>query len=147
MHGDDELDVHDKYYALTDQVLKIAFKVHTFLGPGLLESAYQECLMAELKQAGFEVESEVSMPLVYNGRRLDKAYIIDLLVDKKLIIELKSVEKLLPVHRNQVKTYLKFSNMPVGLLLNYNTVHLRDGLQRIKNKYYVEISETNNHTD
>jgi GxxExxY protein len=136
--SDDGLYANDDYYELIDKVLKIAFKVHTNLGAGLLESAYQECLMDELKGAGFEVESEVSMPLIYNGRMLDKAYIIDLLVDKTLIIELKCVEKLLPVHRSQLKTYLKFSNKPIGLLLNYNSEHLRDGLQRIKNYDYVK---------
>jgi len=127
-------DQHDDYYELTDRVLKAAFKVHTFCGPGLLESAYQECLAYELTQAGFNVESEVTMPIIYEGQLLNKAYVIDILVNKKLIIELKSVEKLHKIHRDQVKTYLKFSRLRVGLLLNFNAEHLRDGIQRISNE-------------
>jgi len=129
--SDERFEIDD--YMLSEKVLKAAFKVHTYCGPGLLESAYQECLIDELTQAGLNVESEVQMPISYNGRLLNKAYVIDLLVDKKLIIELKSVEKINKIHRDQVKTYLKFSNLRAGLLINFNTEHLKDGIQRIKN--------------
>ena len=133
---DDYVDPLDEYFELTDKALKAAFKVHTYCGPGLLESAYQECLRFELQRSGFDVQTEVPMSLSCYGNVLDKAYIIDLLVDKTLVIELKSVENLQRVHRYQVKTYLRFGNFPIGLLLNFNTEHLKDGLMRVKNGHY-----------
>lgn len=133
MFSEPETDSPEDYFELTQKVLKAAFEVHSKYGPGLLERAYQACLKDELTRAGFRVDSEISVPIVYKNRLVDKAYVIDLLVDKKLIIELKSVEKVQQVHRQQLKTYLKFSDMPVGLLLNFNSVHLKDGIMRVNN--------------
>ncbi len=138
MYDDGGQDIAEKYYDFTERVLKVAYSVHTYCGPGLLESAYQECLAEELRRAGFKVDSQVSLPMLYKGRLLSKAYVIDLLVDNTLIIELKSVEKLQQVHRNQVKTYLKFCNLEIGLLINFNVVHLRDGIKRVINSKNLE---------
>lgn len=134
MDYDSGQDIADKYHEFTDRVLKVAYSVHTYLGPGLLESVYEECLADELKHAGFKVESQIPIPVRYKGRLINKAFTIDLLVDNVLIIELKSVEKLLPVHLNQVKTYLKLSNLEIGLLINFNEAHLRDGIKRVTNR-------------
>jgi GxxExxY protein len=116
---------------LTGAVIGAAIEVHKHCGPGLLESAYQECLIYELKARGFDVEAEVYLPFNYKGHLLSKAYVVDLLVEKKLIVELKSVGKVLPVHKNQVKTYLKGSNLHLGLLINFNAELLTDDIHRI----------------
>jgi GxxExxY protein len=115
---------------LTEEILKCAYKVHSKLGPGLLESAYQACLKYELLKGGIEVKSEVPVPLVYEEIKLDCGYRIDLLVENKVILELKTVEKLTVVHEAQILTYLKFAGVKVGLLLNFNTKSLRDGIKR-----------------
>jgi GxxExxY protein len=124
-------DIAEQNRDLTGAVIGAAIEVHKYCGPGLLESAYQECLIDELKARGFDVEAEVPMSFNYKGRLLTKAYVIDLLVDKKLIVELKCVDKVTEVHKNQVKTYLKGSNLHVGLLINFRTELLTDGLNRI----------------
>lgn len=116
--------------------MKAAQAVHSYCGPGLLESAYQECLKDELKQSGLRVDTEISMPLQYKNRLLYKGYVINLLVERKLIVELRSVEKLQPVHMDQVKTYLKFSNLKEGLLINFNSENLSEGIVRITNDSY-----------
>jgi GxxExxY protein len=124
-------EIAEQHKDLTGAVIGAAIEVHKHCGPGLLESAYQECLIYELKDRGFNVEAGVFMPFNYKGNLLSKAYVIDLLVEKKLIVELKSVEKVMPVHENQVKTYLKGSNLHIGLLINFNTVLLTDDVHRI----------------
>lgn len=124
-------DIAKQHEELTGAVIGAAIEVHKYCGPGLLESAYQECLIDELKARGFTVEAEVPMPFNYKGHLLTKAYVIDLLVEKKLIVELKSVERVLNVHKNQVKTYLKGSNLHIGLLINFNTELLTDDVHRI----------------
>lgn len=116
---------------LTNEILACAFKVHSSLGPGLLESAYQACLKYELIKQGLSVETEKVVPLVYEEITLDCGYRIDLLVDKKIIIELKTVEKFTDVHLAQVLTYLRLANLKTGLLLNFNTKSLRDGIKRV----------------
>jgi GxxExxY protein len=116
---------------LTGLVIGAAMEVHTYCGPGLLESAYQECLVDELRSRGIKYEQAVIMPFSYKGHLLSKAYVIDLLVEKSLIVELKNIETILPVHRDQVRTYLKACNLKIGLLLNFKEEHLRDGIQRI----------------
>lgn len=111
------------------------FHIHDDLGPGLLESAY-EALMAEaLQQAGLEVRRQVSVPLRYKGVVVDNAFKIDLLVENRLILELKSVEKLMPVHGKQVLTYLRLTHLPLGLLMNFGQPMFKDGLKRIVNKH------------
>ena len=115
---------------LTDEILKCAFKVHSKLGPGLLESAYQACLKYELEKEGLMVAAEVPVSLIYEEIKLECGYRIDLLVENMVIIELKVVEKWTEVHTAQILTYLKFSGHRVGLLLNFNTKSLREGIKR-----------------
>lgn len=124
-------EIADQNKDLTWAVIGAAIEVHNHCGPGLLESAYQECMIDELKARGFAVEAGVYMPFNYKGHLLSKAYVIDLLVEKKLIVELKSVEKIMTIHKNQVKTYLKGSNLEIGLLINFNTEKLTDDVHRI----------------
>jgi len=114
-------------------ILDKAIKVHRTTGPGLLESAYQECLCYELRKAGLLVEKQKMLPLVYDDIKMDAGYRIDLIVNNKVIIELKSVESILPVHVAQVITYLKLSGCKLGILINFNVALLKDGFQRIVN--------------
>lgn len=114
-------------------VLDSAIKVHTELGPGLLESAYQECLFYEVKSRGLWVEKEKPMPLSYNGLQMDIGYRIDLFIEQKVIVEIKSVESLNDVHLAQVLTYLKISDCKLGLLINFNVALLKKGFRRIVN--------------
>lgn len=116
---------------LTNQILKCAFKVHSILGPGLLESAYQACLKYEFQKQGLTVETEKAVPLVYEEIKLDCGYRIDLLVENRVVIELKTVETFTDVHLAQILTYLRLSNLKTGLLLNFNTKSLRDGIKRV----------------
>jgi GxxExxY protein len=118
---------------ITEIILKCAFKVHTELGPGLLESAYEECLFYELKQVGLLVEKQKALPLIYHEVKLDAGYRIDLLVENSVVVELKSVEFLTEVHTAQILTYLKLSKCKVGLLLNFNVVSLKLGIKRYAN--------------
>ena len=114
--------------------LDCAFRVHTALGPGLLESSYKACLAFEIAQSGLRAEVEVPVPLVYGGQKLaDVGYRVDVLVENELILEIKSVEAIAPVHRAQLLSYLRLSNKHLGLLINFNVAHLRDGIARIVN--------------
>lgn len=112
-------------------VLDCAFKVHTALGPGLLESAYEECLYYELRKANLNVEKQKVLPLIYEEIKLDAGYRIDLLVENQVIIELKAVEELNDIHLAQILTYLKLSKCKLGLLANFNVKHLKDGIRRV----------------
>lgn len=114
---------------ITGAVVDCAMKVHSALGPGLLESAYEACLKHELIRRGFKVLSPVELPIFYEGVRIDTGYRIDLLVEDTVIIELKAGERLLPVHEAQLLSYLKLSRKRVGLLINFNVEHLRNGYQ------------------
>jgi GxxExxY protein len=116
---------------LTGSILHCAYKVHSVLGPDLLESAYEECLFYELEKAGYTAIKQKPMPLVYEEKKLDLGYRIDLVVEDKVIIEVKSVEALNPVHMAQVMTYLKLSGCRIGFLINFNVLSLKDGIQRI----------------
>lgn len=116
---------------LTEEILRCAFKVHSALGPGLLESSYKECLWYELMKSDLIVEKEKALPLIYEEIKLDIGYRIDLLVENKVIIEIKAVELLNDVHTAQVLTYLKLSGCKVGLLLNFNTSSLKNGIKRL----------------
>jgi len=115
---------------ITEKIIGAAMKVHSALEPGLLESAYQACLLYELREQGLTVESEVVLPVVYEGKKIDAGYRLDLLVEGQVVVELKSVEKTLPIHEAQLITYLKLSGCKVGLLINFNVKHLRDGITR-----------------
>jgi GxxExxY protein len=121
---------------ITELVIGSAISVHTVLGPGLFESAYQECLYYELTTQGLKVEKEKPLPLIYKDVKMECGYRVDLLVENKVIIELKSVEALTDVHMAQVLTYLKLSNNKIGLLINFNSYRIKDGLKRLINKYY-----------
>jgi GxxExxY protein len=118
---------------ITGQIVDAAMKVHTVLGPGLLESAYQKCLVYELRKRGLRVAEEVPLPVVYESVMMDVGYRYDMLVEDVVIVEVKSVESLAPIHQAQLLTYLKLSGKKVGLLINFNVVHLRDGIKRMVN--------------
>jgi GxxExxY protein len=121
--------------SLSRRTLEAAFRVHSHLGPGLLESAYLSCLVFELREAGLDATAEVPVPLIYKGVKLTEVgYRIDILVEKELVIEVKSLDKIAPVHLAQLVSYLKLSNRRVGLLLNFNVVTLREGIYRRVNK-------------
>jgi GxxExxY protein len=122
--------------ALSRVVLDAAFRVHTALGPGLLESAYTACLVHELRLTGLEIRTEVPVPLVYKGVKLtDVGFRIDVLVANELVIEMKSLESIAPVHLSQLISYSKLSNRRLGLLLNFNVASLRDGIYRRVNEF------------
>jgi GxxExxY protein len=116
---------------LTGSILNCAYKVHSVLGPGLLESAYEECLQYELDKAGLLVIKQKPMPLIYEDKKLDLGYRIDLFVEGKVIIEIKSVEAINPVHFAQLMTYLKLSQCRIGFLINFNVQSLKDGIKRV----------------
>ena len=115
---------------LTEMIIRAAMRVHTALGPGLLESAYEACLVHELLKAGLSARSQVELPVIYDGLTLDIGYRIDVLVENLVIIELKAVDTVLPIHKAQLISYLKLSGDDVGLLINFNVLHLRDGIER-----------------
>lgn len=115
-------------------VLSCAMKVHSALGCGLLESAYETCLAYELSKEGVEVARQVALPIVYQDVRLDAGYRLDLLVGNSVIMEVKSVEKLAPIHAAQLLSYLKLSGHKLGFLLNFNVLHMRDGIKRVVNQ-------------
>ena len=111
-------------------VIDCALHVHTVLGPGLLESTYEACLSQELKKAGLQVLTQVALPVIYDGVKLEVGYRIDLLVEDLVIIEVKSIESIAPIHQAQILSYLKLSGKSLGLLINFNVVHLKEGIKR-----------------
>ncbi len=115
---------------LTDLILGSAIEVHRNLGPGLLESTYETCLEFELRRRQMKVERQKALPVVYKGNRLDCDYRLDLLIEDRVIVELKAVETVLPLHEAQLLTYLKLAGLHVGLLLNFNVVLMKDGIHR-----------------
>ncbi len=115
---------------LTEKVIGCAIEVHKSLGPGLLEAAYEQCLSKELTLEGIKFKTQDPLPVTYKGVRLECGYRVDFLVEKTLIIELKSIEKALDVHKAQILTYMKLANIKVGLLINFNVKLLRNGIQR-----------------
>jgi GxxExxY protein len=122
-------------FKFTQRIIACAMRVHSALGPGLLESAYRECLSFELVRDGFFVEKEKPMPLVYSKVKLDCGYRVDIMVERRLILEIKAVDGLNEVHLAQLLTYLKLSDCRFGFLMNFNVLHLRDGIKRVVNKY------------
>ena len=118
---------------ITRKILECSFKVHSALGPGLLESSYEACLSFELQKSGLKVEAQKALPLVYENVKLDAGYRIDLMIENKVIVELKAVEALTDVHMAQLLTYLKLSGCKIGLLLNFNVKSLKSGIKRIIN--------------
>jgi GxxExxY protein len=116
---------------VTGAVVAAAMKVHTVLGPGLLESAYQGCLGHELRNRGLRVLSQVGLPVVYDGEEIELGYRMDLVVENRVIVEVKCVEAIHPVHEAQLLSYMRLSGIPVGLLINFYVRHLRDGIKRM----------------
>ncbi|HEY2329601.1 MAG TPA: GxxExxY protein [Verrucomicrobiae bacterium] len=116
---------------LATEVVDSAFKVHSALGPGMLESVYETCLAHELGKRGLSFQTQVSFPIIYDGVRLDAGLRIDLLVENKLVVELKAVETMLPLFEAQLLTYLKLTDMRLGLLINFNVTKIKDGIRRI----------------
>ncbi len=118
---------------ISGEIVDAAMKVHTALGPGLLESAYEGCLKHELTRRGLKVLSQVTLPVIYDGVKIDVGYRIDLLVEDAVIVELKAVEKLTSLNEAQLLSYLKLSGRKLGLLINFNVEHLKNGIKRIAN--------------
>jgi GxxExxY protein len=116
---------------LTEQILKYSFQVHSELGPGLLESSYKECLYYVLNKNGIYTEKEKGLPLIFQEIKLDIGYRLDLLVENKVVVEIKAIEAFTDIHTAQVLTYLKLSGCKVGLLLNFNTTQLKNGIKRL----------------
>ncbi|RPJ50845.1 MAG: GxxExxY protein [Chloroflexi bacterium] len=125
---------------ITGCIVDAAYKIHTGLGPGLLESVYEVVLMRELVRRGLGVERQKAVPFEFDGIRFDEGLRIDLLVDGRVVVELKSVEKLAPVHAKQLLTYLRLMHLPVGLLINFGALTLKEGLHRIVNNYEPSAS-------
>ncbi|MFO7526218.1 MAG: GxxExxY protein [Ignavibacteriaceae bacterium] len=123
---------------LTSTVIESAIKIHKALGPGLLESAYKECLAYELIKKGLFVENEKAVPLIYEEVKLDCGYRLDLMINNELILEIKSVDAIADIHIAQVLTYMKLMNKKFGLLINFNVPFLTDGIKRLINKFYKE---------
>jgi len=116
---------------ITGAIVNSAMKVHSTLGPGLLESAYQACIAHELRNRGFGVLTEVPLPVVYEGHKLEVGYRIDLVVENRVVVEVKSVEAIHPIHEAQLLSYMRLSGIGVGLLINFNVLCLRDGIKRM----------------
>lgn len=120
-------------FELSRPVIDAAMRVHSVLGPGLLEATYVACLEHELRRRGISVRSQVPIPVRYDGMQLDIGYRVDLLVEDEIIVEVKSVANLVPIHEAQLLTYLRLSQRRIGLLINFHTAHLRDGIKRMVN--------------
>ncbi len=118
---------------ISGQIISAAMAVHSALGPGLMESAYEGCLVHELKKRGLPVASQVILPVIYDAIKIDVGYRIDLKVADAVIVEVKAIDKLAPIHEAQLLTYLKLSGARLGLLLNFNVVHMKDGIKRMVN--------------
>jgi GxxExxY protein len=118
---------------IATKIIKTAIELHKILGPGLLESPYENALAYELKESGLNVKQQVPMPFVYKDIKLDVGYRLDLVVDEKVVVEIKSIDALAPVHYAQLLTYLKLSGLKLGLLVNFNSKLLKDGIHRVVN--------------
>ena len=131
---------------ITRQIIGAAMRVHTALGPGLLESAYRACLINELRNNVFKVASEVALPVVYLGEKIDLGYRIDLIVSDCVIVEIKCVEAINPVHKAQLLSYMRLSGRQVGLLINFHVEHLKDGIKRMVDGYHWQKTFTTENT-
>jgi GxxExxY protein len=123
----------NKLNSISGSILDAAIEVHRNLGPGLLESVYESCLVKELSGKNHKAEKQVILPVFYKNELIDKNFCIDILVDDEVIVELKTVEVILPIHKAQIRTYLKLSNKKLGLLINFNTTLLKNGFERVLN--------------
>jgi GxxExxY protein len=125
----------ERLNALSGKVIELAIRVHSELGPGMLESAYHSCLLYELLEAGLIAESQIKLPLNYRGKHIDAGYRVDLLVERSVVVEIKAVDRLIPVHEAQLLSYLRMLDLRLGLLINFNCRLLRDGIKRIVNDF------------
>lgn len=130
------LSTKEEYEAIGQKILDCAFMVHKELGPGLLESVYEECLCEELRLKGVQVKNQVLLPLFYKGRQLNKNYRIDVLVENSIIVEIKSISDIYPIDEAQLVSYMKLAGIKLGYLINFNEVLLKDGIRRRVNNYF-----------
>lgn len=133
------LKTKEQFDLVTGKIIGCAIEVHKELGPGLMESVYDVCLAEELIRSGLTIKRQVLLPVEYKGRTLEKDFIIDLLVEEEIVVELKSVEIILPVHEAQLVTYLKLSGKKLGLLINFNVPILKDGIKRRINGIFPSV--------
>ena len=126
----------EQYEALGKRILDCAFEVHKELGPGLLESVYEECLCEELRKKGIRFEQQASIPVIYKRKKLDKTFRVDILVENVIVLELKSVFQLYPIDEAQLVSYMKLADIRLGYLINFNEVLLKDGIKRKANNYF-----------
>lgn len=127
------MGMHERFEAITHEIIGGAMEVHKAFGPGLLEAAYEACLVHELVNRGFSVERQLRVPVEYKGLKIDCAFRLDLLVEKCVVVEVKAVETLQPIHLAQILTYLRLMGRRVGLLINFNARVLKDGIKRVLN--------------
>lgn len=120
---------------ITETIIGVAIDIHKALGPGLLESAYEACMVYDLIQSSLKVEQQKPLPVIYREVKLECGYRLDLMIENEVIVEIKSVEKLLPIHKAQLMSYLKLADRKVGLLINFNVELLKDGIQRVVNNF------------
>jgi GxxExxY protein len=125
----------EEYNQFSSEIISAAIEVHKQMGPGLLESVYEQCLLYELEERGLAVKSQVYLPLIYKGHQLKKEFVIDLIVENEIVVELKACEEVVPVHEVQLLTYLRLANKKLGLLINFNVPLLRNGIIRRINGY------------
>jgi len=124
-----------KLNQISGEIVDSAMKVHSSLGPGLLESAYEACLLFELRRRGLDAQTQVGLPVIYEDVNLDVGYRLDVLVEGRVVVEIKSVESIKPIHKAQLLSYLKLSGHKVGLLVNFNVTRLKDGIRRMVNNF------------
>jgi GxxExxY protein len=128
-----EAETIEEYNELTHTIIGAALEVHKELGPGLLEAVYEDCLVAELQMRGLRVSRQIKVPIIYKGMEVGNPLILDILVEDCVIVELKTVQELLDIHSAQLLSYLRLTGKKLGLLINFNNVHLREGLKRVVN--------------
>ena len=128
-----------EYNELSKQIIGAAIEVHKELGPGLLESVYETCLISELIEKGLHVDKQVQIPVIYKGKELSKDYFIDILVEDEIVVEVKSLETILPVHEAQLLSYLRLADKKLGLLINFNVTLLKEGVRRKVNGYLSSV--------
>ncbi|BBO17474.1 conserved hypothetical protein [Candidatus Brocadia pituitae] len=129
------MNQEERLNKITETIIGVAIGIHKALGPGLLESAYEACMVYDLIQSDLKVEQQKPLPVIYREVKLECGYRLDLLIENEVVVEIKSVEKLLPIHKAQLMSYLKLSDCKVGLLINFNVEALKDGIQRVVNNF------------
>ena len=129
------MDQEERLNKITETIIGVAINIHRALGTGLLESAYEACMVYDLIQVGMKVEQQKPLPVVYRGVKLECGYRLDLMIENEVVVEIKSIDKLLPIHKAQLMSYLKLADCKVGLLINVNVEILKSGIQRVVNNF------------